>query len=795
MNIIIPIGGKGERFIKCGYKEKKPLIDILGKPMIYYVLDNLKITNDDKIFIIYYDIEDNLFKNLLIEKYPYINFIKINFQTRGAAETIFEGLKKIINLTNNKKTMLFDCDTFYTEDVISLYRNIQENAVFYTINECEKPIYSYIDIDHNNIIKKIAEKVKISNKANTGIYCFKNIDELNKYSKYVIDNNITFNNEFYTSCIIDKMNQDKNLFIGIELNKDYVFNLGTPEQVKNYIDRTYIFLFDLDGTLVLSEDIYFKAWSELLQEYNYSLTKELFKTYISGNNDENAAKNLLKDKKFSLDKISKQKDKLFIKNLSEINIIDGVEIMLKQIIKNGHKLAIVTNCNREVSENIISFLNLTQYFEFIVVGNECNNPKPFPDPYKKAIDKFNCNNEKTIIFEDSKTGLLSAYSVSPRCIVGIETIYNSDELLKSFANITMKNYDDFNIDTILDDNYYQNNIIKKHIINSIKNIKIENIEINSTKLKGGFISDVIDIKLQTEDNTIKCVGKMENINDNFLTKMSNDLDLYNREYYFYKDISHLVPVKTPKFYGLIKNDNNKNIGLLLENINDKEHKLNLNLNNEDINVSLRVIENFSKMHSVFWGKNIKEFALLKKNNDTLFNPFWHNFIKSRWYIFKEKWQSTLTSDQFKIAEHIFKNFSSIQQKLSDKNLTFCHGDVKSANIFYKINGDTYDPIFIDWQYIIFGKGVQDLVFFMIESFDSNKMKIYKNLFKEYYYIKLIQNGVLNYSKEEYEEDFINASYYFPFFVAIWFGTLNEDELIDKKFPSEFIRKLFKFYTI
>jgi HAD superfamily hydrolase (TIGR01509 family) len=795
MNIIIPIGGKGERFINAGYKEKKPLINVLGKPMIYYVLDNLKITNDDKIFIIYYDIDDNIFKNVILEKYPYINFIKINFQTRGAAETIFEGLKKIRNLTTNKKTMLFDCDTFYTEDVISLYRNIEENAVFYNINEDENPIYSYIDIDNNNFINNIVEKVKISDKANTGIYCFKNIDELNNYAEFVIENNITFNNECYTSCIIDKMIKDDKLFTGIELNTDFVFNLGTPEQVKNYIDRTYIFLFDLDGTLVLSEHIYFKVWKELLEDYNYTLTEDLFKTYISGNNDENALKKLLKDKNFSLDKISKQKDKLFIENLSEINIIDGVETMLKQIKKNGHKLAIVTNCNREVSENIISFLNLTQYFEFIVVGNECNNPKPFPDPYKKAIDKFNCNNEKTIIFEDSKTGLLSAYSVSPRCVVGIETIYNSDELLKSFANITMKNFLEFNIIYLLDLNYYQNNTIKKFINNSISNIKIDNIEINNTKLKGGFISDVIDIKLYSENKIIKCVGKMENKNDNFLTKMSNDLELYNREYYFYKNISHLVPVKIPKFYGLITDDNNNNIGVLLENINDNDHRLNLNLNNEDINVSLKVIENVAKMHSTFWEKNIKEFSALKKNNDSLFNPFWHNFIKSKWHTFKEKWQTSLTKEQFQISEHIFKNFSSIQQKLSDKNLTFCHGDVKSANIFYKINGDTYDPVFIDWQYIILGKGVQDLVFFMIESFDSKKMKIYKNLFKEYYYVKLIQNGIINYSKEEYEEDFINASYYFPFFVAIWFGTLNEDELIDKKFPSEFINKLFNFYTI
>ena len=46
--------------------------------------------------------------------------------------------------------------------------------------------------------------------------------------------------------------------------------------------------------------------------------------------------------------------------------------------------------------------------------------------------------------------------------------------------------------------------------------------------------------------------------------------------------------------------------------------------------------------------------------------------------------------------------------------------------------------------------------------------------------------------EEYQVDFDYSIKYFPFFVAIWFGTLNEDELIDKNFPFFFIQKLFNF---
>jgi len=797
MNIIIPIGGKGERFSNCGYKEPKPLIHILGKPMIYYLFDNLNLTPEDKVFIIYYNIDDDIFNQIINEKYPFIHLIKIQFQTKGAAETLYEGLTKIRELTNLRKIMVFDCDTFYTEDVITLYRNITENAVFYVINKDTNPIYSYIQMQEDtNTITNIVEKVKISDYANTGIYCFNNIDDLFNYSKFVVENNIVYKNECYTSCIIDQMIKDENAFIGAELNSEYVFNLGTPEQLQQYIENTFVFLFDLDGTIVLSEHVYFNIWKEILHEYDILLTEDIFKNVISGNNDETVVQSILFNKNVSTEQISQKKDNLFIKNINQIKVIDGIEETLQNIKQLGHKLAIVTNCNRTVSENILSFTQLSQYFEFIIVGNECNKPKPFPDPYNNAINRFNSTNLKTIIFEDSKTGLLSANGSSPKCIVGIETNYSKKELLKYYANITIPNFRDFDIHTLIQFKNDDENILKNHIISSLS-FPIKYIHINNTKLKGGFISDVIDVKIIKDTQLLNCVIKLENIKENFLTEMSNNLDLYNREYYFYENISKDVPIKIPKFYGLIRNNTqNKNIGIFLENLNNDDYTLNLDLNCESINVSMSVINSIVALHSKFWGgKNTNHYKYLKKNNDNLFNPYWNVFITSKWYTFKLKWKNVLSEEQLNIGEYIVKHFLNIQQKLSDKNLTLCHGDVKSANIFYKIIDNTnYEPYFIDWQYIILGKGVQDLVFFMIESFTIEKMKLYKNVFKEYYYIKLLENNI-DYLKEDYETDFKNATYYFPFFVAIWFGTIDEDELIDKQFPCEFIKRLFHFYTI
>ncbi len=142
MNIIIPLGGKGERFVKKGYSCPKPLIHIFDKSIIEYVLDNLNNTNDDKIFIIYNENLDCFnFSDHILTKYPYINLIKIK-DTKGAVETLFLGIDKILNnLTYHNKCLILDCDTFYTQNIIDIFRNANDNIVFYTKNNEINPIY------------------------------------------------------------------------------------------------------------------------------------------------------------------------------------------------------------------------------------------------------------------------------------------------------------------------------------------------------------------------------------------------------------------------------------------------------------------------------------------------------------------------------------------------------------------------------------------------------------------------------------------------------------------------------
>jgi len=807
MNIIIPLGGKGERFKKQGYDKPKPLIKVLNNEILFYVIDNLFLNEDDKIFIIYNkELDDFDFSNIIKNKYSHINLIKLESDTKGASETVYIGLDEIIKTKSyHKKTMLIDCDIFYTYDIITAFRNIESNAnaVFYTTNYDINPVFSYINMDENNNILEIKEKIKISDNANTGAYAFNDIDVLYKYSKYVVDNNILFNNECYTSCIIAEMIKNEEKFIGINVKEDNVFVLGTPEQVSSYISQCKLFLFDLDGTLVITDEIYFNIWTTILKDYNIFLSKEIFKKYIQGNNDSSVFNILLPNKIISIDdlnKISKLKDDLFIENIDKIEIIKGSIEFLRNIKEKGNKIVIVTNCNRGIAEEIIKYICITKYVDSIIVGNECSRPKPYPDPYLAGCKLFNYEPSKSFIFEDSKVGILSGRSVNPKCLVGIKTIYDDNTIKNLGVNIAINDYNELKYDDLISFNIDILNNIEKYIMESIKNTipNITNVIIYNEKIKGGYISDVIRVLIETENNIkYDCILKLENNNETKLSKMAEKLGLYEREYYFYENISKYVNIEIPKFHGLIKDNNLKNIGILMENINNDNYVLNLNLNEVNINVSLKIIDSCVKLNSNFCNIDLNNiFPALLKNNNERFNPVWNTYVNDNWQLFKTRWNYLLTEKQINIAEKIIKNFSNIQNELSDKNLTLCHGDVKSPNIFYKKyvndNDNAYIPYFIDWQYISNGKGVQDIVFLLIESFDTDKISLYIPLFKNYYYIKLLEYGVQNYSVKDYERDFINSICYYPFFVAIWFGITPEEDLIDKNFPFFFIQKLFNF---
>jgi HAD superfamily hydrolase (TIGR01509 family) len=799
MNIIIPIGGRGERF-RGLYKQPKPLIPVYGVPMVEYVIDHVltQCTSPVNIYLIHKpEIQDEIKR--MCQEYTCAYSICLDHETAGAVETVLYGLDRIESPYS--KCLLIDCDTVYTTDIVEIaeiYRALNTNMVLYTHNTNPKPLYSYICVSAHGQITNIVEKRKISDNANTGCYYFNDMNVLKTYCRRVLNEGIVFHGEPYMSCVIGLMIGDNHVFMGHQIPSNTCISLGTPDDIYTYLSNTHVYLFDLDGTLVQTENVYFKVWQQLLIEFGVKLDQTMYNKYIAGNTDKNVISALIPQA--SLEYISRRKDEMFIEYIDDIRVVDGVEAYMRDLYIAGNPISIVTNCNRAVANAIVRKIGIDMYVDYIIVGGECANAKPHPEPYAIAIAEYGVSNGRVIIFEDSLSGLLSARGVNPLLVVGVETMYCSGDLIAYGANMAISNFlnVDLNLLNVKNDNLES---LKELIGETYKHAfhsDMVSFELDETKMKGGFISDVLKVEFRLENgDTQFCVLKMTNQNQTDLCKMANELKLYERENNFYGYMKPYVNMKTPKCFGLLKNHRFETMGILLDDLlsEDKggEYVLNLDLNVEPIEVSFQVISELAKMHAKFWNNEtaMKEFRLMK-HNDPTFSPKWKQYMVSKWDLFVENWKHMLSPTDLEYAKCILDNFIDTQNELSVGDLTMIHGDVKSPNIFYR--GSSKTPYFIDWQYVAMGKGVQDVIFFLIESFDLVHLKINYQMFIHYYYVCLKQCGI-TYDYDVFMHDVKNACWHFPFFVAVWFGTVPSDELIDKNFPYFFIQKLFALYRM
>jgi len=245
MNILIPLGGIGKRFTEFGYNKPKPLIKVLGKEIIFWLLESLKLESTDKVFIAYNEILDYYnFSEIINSKFPQIQTIAIP-STRGASETI---LLSLDSFKIEGQIVILDGDTWYEENILDKVRDCGCNAVTYFISKDPKPIYSYIQIQENKIVN-IKEKHKISDNANSGCYVFSDISKLRQT---ILDIGFDNEKELYTSQVIEKMIGQGEVFKPILVENFHV--LGTPKQIikfaKNFKIKPLRFCFDLDNTLV-----------------------------------------------------------------------------------------------------------------------------------------------------------------------------------------------------------------------------------------------------------------------------------------------------------------------------------------------------------------------------------------------------------------------------------------------------------------------------------------------------------------------------------------------------------------
>lgn len=256
--IIIPLGGTGQRFKQKGYTQPKALIPVKGKPILFYLLDQLdeELTNsaqlDKNNYLIYLPYNQEYlshgFERIVKENYSGLNlyFYSLPFETRGATETLWVGIKNLllmretlpksfVPLTNRKlyhePCLCLDGDNFYSEPVLTPWmKDSCPTAVYYFVDQGDSSKFCFLELEPTtNQLTKLVEKERISNLAGTGGYAFSSLGLLFDQSDRLLLEQTTTKGEYYTSLVIQKIIKEGRPVMGIKV--DNFTCLGTPEQV------------------------------------------------------------------------------------------------------------------------------------------------------------------------------------------------------------------------------------------------------------------------------------------------------------------------------------------------------------------------------------------------------------------------------------------------------------------------------------------------------------------------------------------------------------------------------------
>lgn len=233
MNILIPMAGRGIRFKDQGYPFPKPLIDILGKPMVVRAVESLEIPDARYLFVISKNEYSDQVKTTIRQSIENCEFIEIDYVTDGPACSALL-YKEYIN--DDQELIIANCDQIMEWNSNSFLLNVRQYDGAVVTYHCDTDKNSYARINKQGFVTEIREKEVISNVSLNGIHYW-NMGKhfVTSAEAMIAADDRAPNGEFYVGPTYNYMLQ-AGLTVGIyHIPNQQHHPVGVPIDLENYL--------------------------------------------------------------------------------------------------------------------------------------------------------------------------------------------------------------------------------------------------------------------------------------------------------------------------------------------------------------------------------------------------------------------------------------------------------------------------------------------------------------------------------------------------------------------------------
>ncbi|MHA3787947.1 HAD family hydrolase [Flavobacterium hauense] len=211
-------------------------------------------------------------------------------------------------------------------------------------------------------------------------------------------------------------------------------------------------IFDMDGVVVNTEPIGYRANQELYKSLNITVPDDIYGTFI-GNSDKMIVQKLkdLYPIELTHKELLDEKYNYYFNafdTAEDLAMLPGVKDLIVDLYNNGIKLLLASSASNRKIEKVFTRFGLHQYFDHAISGEDFEESKPNPAIFLEAVAKSGFSKEECIIIEDSTNGIKAAKAAGVFCIG-----YNSGQTMgqdTSLADMVITDFNQLSYTTIKD---------------------------------------------------------------------------------------------------------------------------------------------------------------------------------------------------------------------------------------------------------------------------------------------------------------------------------------------------------